>query len=157
MRPILAEAISQSGALDPEQLAEFIRWRLPVDVPEIPLGRSSEEVIQAFQQALEDDDSLKTRFTDLDILKQYLDTQKKGRLHLIPSGSVTQIVFGLSALGEYIIPWKDDTIEDVMTNGESFLSHDGKKVFFRLVRELFFDDRKVFMLCEPWKDGEDAR
>lgn len=150
----LTKAVALSGAINTEMLAELSHWRLPIDLPEGDPFESPEEAIAAIEEAMTGSEQVEIRTTDLDVLKQYLRTKRKGKLHLAASrGSGTiDIEFGVTVLGEYIIPWNADSIVDIMTNGESHILDVRRKVFVTSVVELYFGDNKAFMLCTPSKD-----
>lgn len=150
----LTKAVALSGAIDPDMLREFTKWRLPVELPEGDFYDSPEEAIEAIEYALTGSDQVEVRTTDLDSLKQFLRTKRKGKLHLTTSkGSGTiDIEFGVSAMGEYIIPWNADSIAEIMSNGESYILDVRRKVFVTDVTELYFGGNKAFMLCTPAKE-----
>ena len=150
----LAKAVSLSGAINSEMLRELAHWRLPIDLPEGDPFESPEEAIAAIEDAMTGSEQVEIRTTDLDVLRQYLRTKRKGKLHLSASrGSGTiDIEFGVSVLGEYIIPWNADSIVDIMTNGESHILDVRRKVYVTDVTELYFGNSKAFMLCTPRKD-----
>ena len=50
-------------------------------------------------------------------------------------------------MGEYLIAWRSETIEDMLTNGRSYLQVDNQRIFFSRIRELFYGDTKAFMAC----------
>lgn len=151
----LTKAVALSGAIDVEMLREFSKWKLPVDVPNgDELYESPEEAIAAIEDAMTGSEQVEIRTTDLDVLKQFLRTKRKGKLYLTTSkGSGTiDIDFGVSAMGEYIIPWSADSIIDIMTNGESHVLDVRRKVFVTEVTELYFGGNKAFMLCTPRRE-----
>lgn len=158
----LTVAILKSGLISPAALAEFRRWKtidLPEELPVIAEGL--EQVAQSLASALEGDGLVISRETDLDILKQFLDTQRQGNLHVeIYREDVTEdtdadisISFGITPLGEYIIPWRSESIVAELTNGFCYLDAPGiERVFFAGVRELFYGDHKAFMVCVPRRE-----
>jgi hypothetical protein len=151
----LTKAVALSGAIDPGMFKEFSKWKLPVEIPnDTDLYDSPEEAIEAIEEAMTGQEQVEVRATDLDVLKQFLRTKRKGKLHLVTSkGSGTlEIEFGVSTLGEYIIPWNADSIVDIMTNGESHILDVRRKVFVSDVTELYFGGNKAFMLCVPVKE-----
>lgn len=150
----LAKAVVLSGAIDAGMLQEFTRWRLPVEIPSDDLYESPEEAIEAIEEAMTGSEQVEIRTTDLDVLKQFLRTKRKGKLHLTTSkGSGTiDIDFGVSTMGEYIVPWNADSITDIMTNGESYIMDVRRKVFVADVIELYFGGNKAFMLCTPRRE-----
>lgn len=154
----LSKAVAQSGALDEHMLSELAKWRLPLELPEGDPADSPEAAVEAIEAALEGQSAVEVRATDLDVLRQYLATQAKGRLHIvtdIESGTFP-VNYGVSKFGDYIIPWKADSLVEYLTNGKSHLRAGGKEVYFASVQELFFGERKVFILCVPIKESNGA-
>jgi adenine specific DNA methylase Mod len=94
------------------------------------------------------------------VLKQYLDTQMQGVLHVeifVAETDTTNfadipVSFGITPSIEYIIPYRSESITEEMTNGLTHLRsarEGGPKIYFSSVRELFFGDTKAFLLCTP--------
>lgn len=150
----LTKAVTLSGAIDTEMLREFAKWKLPVEVLNDDLYDSPEEAIEAIEEAMTGSDQVELRTTDLDALKQFLRTKRKGKLHLTTSkGSGTiDVEFGVSAMGEYIVPWNADSIAEIIMNGESYILDVRRKVFITDVTELYFGGNKAFMLCTPRRE-----
>ena len=159
----LTNAVLKSGLISEQQLAEFRRWKAPIDIPEkLPKMPSSiEEAAQAIEQALQSEGYIISRDTDLDILRNYLGTQRPGLLHVeIPTDDPTvedradiPIAYGMTPLGEVILPWTSESISNELTNGYTYflLSPDDptSQVFFDGVRDLFFGEQRAFMVCRP--------
>jgi len=160
----LARAVTQSGALDETMLQELKKWKLPgVVVPEGDGFKSPEEAIEAIEEAMTSANQVEVRVTDLDILKNFLQTRKSGKLHLVTengSSGTLNVTFGTINRRnyiDYIIPWNNDSIEAMLTNGESYLLDDKKKVFFSSVLDLYFEDTKAFIICTPIREGNAKR
>lgn len=156
----LSEAIVKAGLLDVGMIAEMVKWKLPIDLPKAQLENDPETAIFAIQQAIEGQKQVEVRETDLDLLKKFLKTQKKGKLHVVTqheSGDLgvsfgrmewkeeDNVVYDVS--GDYIIPWSSESIADVMSNGETYLMDGRRKVFFTDSRDYFFGSSKAFMVC----------
>lgn len=118
--------------------------------------------MQAIEEALQAEGLVLTRETDLDAVNYYLQGQYPAALHVVvreADGSVQEAdidcSYACTPSGEFIVRWHGDTIEDVLTNGETFLllgeAGEGRKVYFNRVRELFFGDTKAFIICTPVK------
>ncbi len=150
----LTKAMALSGALDESMLRELSKWKLPIEVPEDDPYESPEEAIEAIEDALTGASQVEIRATDLDVMKQYLRTQRNGKLYLESTKERTTIpaTFGVTAMGEYIMPWRGDSITDLLTNGASHFIDGKRKVYISAVQELYFGETKVFILCTPIRD-----
>ncbi len=161
----IAVAVVKSGLLPEEALAEFRRWGHDVETPP-PLPKAPEEIVLALEQALQDEGLVLTRETDLEAVGNYLTQQREGVLHVVlgegGERAETDIPcsYCFSKMGDYLIRWHADSIEDVLTNGETYLElgegdiNGPAKVYFNRVREVFFGDTKAFVVCTPVKtDG----
>lgn len=146
----IATVMAQAGALDETMLREIQKWRLPMALDSDPeVFDDAEEAVEAIEEVLGGKEAVEIRATDLNALRQYLKTQQKGRLRIkTDEEDATFVVnYGTTTLGGILIPWKDDSLEEVLTNGESYLLCNGMKLFFSRVEELFFGEKKVFILC----------
>jgi len=148
----VSEAVIKTGIVDENIVAEFTRWGVPLEVSGEGFINSVEAALAAINEALEGRDAVRVRQTDLNVLKQYLHTQKKGKLYIITEDTkgTINVVFGrTSPGGEYIIPWRAESLDDILTNGLTYLVDDKKKVYFSSVKELYFGDVKSFIICTP--------
>ena len=156
----LARTILRTGLLKASQLAEFYRWGLLPDPGReaTPAPTSLAELNQQLEQALEEEHLAIIRETDLDILQRYLDTQRVGRLHITAGEEKTafDVTHGRTLLGEYVLPWRGENIEELLTNGHTYLEDKEKKVFFSSVREVFFGETKCFLVCTPSVEESDG-
>lgn len=160
----LSNAIALSGAIDADMLRELTKWRLPgVALPADDFFSSPEEAIEAIEDAMTSANQVEVRVTDLDILKHYLKTRKDGKLHVVAEHGAKgtyPVVFGTierTSHKDYIIPWRSDSIEELLTNGESYLIDDKKKVYFSSVSELYFGAQKAFIVLTPSKEAHGKR
>lgn len=152
----LTKVILTSGLIPKESLAEFQRWGfLPTGtIPDLPKPETPDQLIQNIERALQEEELVVVRETDLESLNRYLTTMKQGSLHVVTPDSVGDfpVMYGQTELGEYIIPWSSDGIEEVMTNGETYLQYDQgpakARVYFSSMRELFYGDVKAFIVCK---------
>jgi hypothetical protein len=88
-------------------------------------------------------------------LTRFLDANNRssGTLVIKVDGSRSSIplAFCRTILGEFVIPWKSESIYDLMISGDTYLRYkeDGKtvKAYFTDVREVFFGETKAFMVC----------
>lgn len=153
----IATAVLSTGLVDPQIIEELRRWgALPTDLTvDGPAPRTPEEMAVRIQSALESEGFVLVRETDLAILDQYTTTLSQGTLHLVldvdaeMQDADVPITFGRTSLNEYIVPWRSAGIQEVLTNGMTYLIDGEHRVFFRHVRELFFGDTKAFMICIP--------
>jgi hypothetical protein len=122
-------------------------------------------VVQAIEEALQGEGLVLTRETDLEIVQEFLKTQRPGLLHVViedpeegDHDADIECDYGVTKMGEYIIKWHADSIEDVMCNGKTYLQPlmpgmklvpEGAPVYFSNVREAFFGDWKAFVVCQP--------
>jgi hypothetical protein len=155
MKPLTA-AVVIAGILPENVLKEMARFSPVISPPpsavdQVPL----EDAAAYIQRAIQGEDHVTFRETDLDAVKTYLTTQKQGKLHLVlASADGTSpvdfpIAYGRTAMGEFIIPWSSENIADAMTDPETFLTtEDGDVVYFSDMRELHYDDTKAFMVCQ---------
>lgn len=159
MRPI-ATAVVRTGVVSKEVLIEMQKWGLPVDFvaeEKVPIIHEAQQVVNIIRDALESGDQVRVRGTDLDLLGMWLeaDNQREGRIFIEDEGEKTsfKIIFCRSSLKEFVIPYRSDSIIDLMTNGESHMKYtddDGNKqtVYFSDVQEFYIGDRKAFMICK---------
>ena len=151
MKP-LVEVVVKAGLLDENALAEMRRFGAPVEdakVLEEPptLSKLSEEIAEIIQR----EGFVLTRETDLEIVQQYASTARPGTLYIQETldGPVAEaaVVYGKTPTGGYIFPWRSDSIQEMMTNGLTYLLEGEAQVFFGSMRELVFGDHKAFMVC----------
>jgi hypothetical protein len=121
-----------------------------------------EQVVQAIEEALQDEGLVLTRHTDLDAINLFLSTAKTGTLHVVIEAedgpeqvADIECFYGRTLMGDYIIKWHSDSIEDVMTNGKTHLKDmdDSQDVYFTSVREIFFGETKAFVVCTPLRES----
>jgi hypothetical protein len=152
MHPVTA-AVLRAGVVSPKMLEEMKRWSPNLE-KEASAGEPLELDMAAsiIEQALQSEEYVIVRETDLEVVRQYATTTRTGVLHMeideLQQGDA-EVTYGKTKLGEYIIAWQSDSIEDLLTNGLSYLVEDGHRVFFKNVRELYFGERKAFMVCTP--------
>jgi hypothetical protein len=148
----LTTAVLKAGVVSPDMLKELQRFNPALrgeEAAETPVDlETAGNLIAA---ALNSEEYVLVRETDLEAVRQYLATMRDGCLHLDSGQQDTDldVSFGKTPLGEYIIAWTNDPIAEMMTNGLTYLVENGKRVFFKDVRELFFGDQKAFMICAP--------
>lgn len=149
----LTHAVLKAGLVSPSMLKEMKRFSSTIDPeaePEEP--KSLEEAVKLIDDALQSEQYVLVRETDLEIVRQYAETVRTTALHVeVDDGmkSDMDVTYGKTPIGEYIIAWKSESIRDMMTNGLTYLVEEGAHVFFKDVRELFFGEQKAFMVCVP--------
>jgi hypothetical protein len=147
----LAKAITKSGIVPTSVVEEIGRWGMSLDRPSagtIPI----QSVPEAIEKAMGAEDYVRIKETDLDIVGTYMSSKKTGRLHFEFEGGESDefdIEYGVTRMGEIVIPWKDEDISDVLINGFTYLVIDDKQVKFKDARELYYDDDKTFVVCTP--------
>jgi len=151
----LTRVIIRSGLVAPEFLAQFRKWGLITpDEPPVPISDKT-QLIAALDRALQEEELVIVRETDLDALNRYLAHMHPSKLHVVmPDGTTGDfdVTYGKLETGEYIFPWHFESVEDVLANGETYLLEDSTsnvKIYFSSVRELFFGDHKAFVVCTP--------
>lgn len=169
MRPV-AKAVIRAGLVPPDVLAQMKKWGV-LDAEEVKVDQildTPEQIVAHIQEALESKAQVEICESDLDILQRYLskEHQQEGRLHLRDGErrELVKVNFCLTKMGEYAIPWLDEENPQLLANGESFLRHreegeeKSKDVYFVDIRELYFGDRKAFIVCVPmeYPDGNDS-
>jgi len=144
-------AMLGTGLIPKEMLVEMQHWGLPVKFMEIPSAvlETPEQVIDYIRQAVEGDDAVKIRDTDLDVLAHYLKDQRSGKLYVYDpesdSTASTAVIYSVLPSGRYVIPWTEESISDLLTYPRSYLKVGADKVRFDDVEELFFGGVKAFI------------
>lgn len=151
----LAKIAIEAGLVDGDALAEFKRWGHPdLAVGEMPAMKPEKfntmaKVISALDEALVSHGQVLVQETDLDIVRTYLQTQEQGMLHVETDTQMTElpVSYGVTKLGDYILPYKGEAIEDLLANGLSFLAlKDGFVVYFTDVRPVSLGEMKSFLI-----------
>jgi hypothetical protein len=159
MRPLVT-AVLKTGLVPTEALTELQRWGLPVEFADEknaePINDLN-QVVNIIRDALESGEQVRLQDTDLDVLKRFLDPEslQQGRLTVKDdeSRSTFKVVFCITPMGDYIIPWKSEGVRDMIIDGEGVLRYEEgaekREVHFVAVRDLFFGDHRAFMVCSP--------
>jgi hypothetical protein len=112
-----------------------------------------EVLSQAIAGAIESEGYILTRETDLGAIPQYLQTARMAVLHVVMDGTGEDADFevrvGHTPTNEYILPWQSESITDLLTNGQTYLRVDKKRIYFNQARELFYGQHKAFIVCSP--------
>jgi hypothetical protein len=164
----IAFAAMRTGLIDADTIKQFQRWgAVPRDVDTTTVD-DPEAAIELLQEALESEDQTRLQTTDLDILKDWFEpkNQRKGQLVIVDhdtdqkaTRTVNFVKRTVRTLTTYIFPWMAESIEDVLTNGLTYLRYtegDQKiKVYFKDVQEMYYGDVKAFMICYA-RESEDT-
>lgn len=149
--PILVKA----GILSDDVLSELSKWGFHVTVGN-DTGKftNPEQIIDYIREVTDSKDQVLVRESDLDVIHKYLSGQEQGRLYLrdIMTGEKGNfdVFYCVLDTGEYVIPWRSENVKELLTDPKSYLkTKDGAQVHFTDVRELFFDEVKAFVVCEP--------
>lgn len=154
MNPVAVMAM-KLGLISSEMCAQFAQWG---QVPEVEPyeARSHEEISELIERALQSDELVLPKATNLEVLQEFCASQRLGKLHITLNDQKTEfdIVFGVSRTGDVIIPWRSEDIRDVLLDPESaFLTWNSAdttyKTSFRAVEDAYYGDVKAFMLCTP--------
>jgi len=148
----LSSIILRSGLINENTLREFRRWGFPAgEMPpkeEFAAEPSPETLARAIADAIEDADFVLIRETDLEAVPRFLDGMCTAVLHVVLEESGHDIEVQASRNGkQWIIPWRSESITDVLTNGETYLRVDGKRFYFCDAHDLFYGKHKAFVAC----------
>ena len=154
MNPVALAAL-RLGLIGPEMRAQFAQWGEVPDVEPLEV-QSPNEVDEMIERALQSDDIVALKVTNLELIQQFCVTQRLGRLHITLNGqaSTFDIVFGVTRSGDIILPWRSEDIRDVLldpTSAALSWTTDGieHEVCFRSVEDSYYGDVKAFMVCAP--------
>lgn len=146
----VVKVVQQAGLVGQDTVIELRRWGSPVIASSSGPDISADIVPLLIERAMQEQDFVQVRETDLEVLKQYLNTQDVGMLRLEDiRGNVdgVNIIFGKTAQGEYIIPWIDETVTDACINClVSLHVPNSGWVTLRNPRELYYGERKMFTI-----------
>jgi hypothetical protein len=150
----MTKAVLKAGLITPNMLREMKRFSPFIDRDaEVEEPKELEAAAKIIADALESREYTIVRETDLDALRQYADEHTEGTLHIDDVSQAEPMEFTVSycvsKAGEYIIAWTAESIEDVLTNGSTFLKTAVREVYFKDVRELWYGEKKAFVVCVP--------
>lgn len=158
----IAKVLAEAGALDFAMVSELMRWGLPAGIPSGALqdATTPEEAADGIREVIESAGNVEIRNTDLDVLRRFMHARQEGRMYMKDPSTGQRgnfkVDFCLTKLGEYVFPWRGESIMDLMLGGNAYLKVDDKRIYFMDVRELFFGDHKAFMVCEPSGEEDDG-
>jgi hypothetical protein len=143
----------KAGIIDPELLDEFSRWgvEIPDDCQE---NDDPAAALEDIREAVEAPETVELRMTDLDALSYYSKHEVYGRLYFERNGETTFTVisYAKTPVGHYLIPWTEEgsSIHSLMLDESTYLKPAGEeRVYFMDVSELFYGEKKAFMVCVP--------
>ena len=150
----ISELLKAVGLVDAVVVQEFTRWGMPnVGVtPDSDAPLDFSEALQKLHEALEENAGVDMKETDLNAVRQFFDKRRIGTMVLSHGGQSgsTEVAYAVSLTGEYMFPFKATSFTDLVANGESYLLADGKKIFLRDPRELYYGGTQVFVSYTPW-------
>jgi hypothetical protein len=155
----MTQAVLKAGLITPNMLQEMKRFSPTLDqnaVVEEP--KDLERAAQLIADALEHSDLTLVRETDLNALRHYVDTRTDGTLHYETLAETVDftVSYAVAKTGEYLIAWNSEGLLEEIANGMTYLKTDTKEVYFKDVRELWYGERKTFLVCVPREDHVDA-
>lgn len=151
----MTEAVLKAGLLTPSLMAEFRKFGGIDREATLEEPKDLDTAATIIALALESEGYVMVRETDLEVLHQYAETSRRGSLHLVTDNGPEEVstnievTFGKTKLGEYILAWRGESIEDLILDGRAYLMFDDQQVHFNRVRELFYGETKAFMVCAP--------
>lgn len=150
------QAMLETGLVDEGALRQLRKWGLlQEDTPPVHQEMSADRVVARIQEALEGPEAVSIRDTDLDAVSKFLNDKQSGKLHLpVPEDenktTGVPVEFYITKFGEYLLPWKSEGIQTLLTDRRTYLKQAGKpRVYFEDVRELFYGGKKAFVVCTP--------
>lgn len=155
----VAKVVVEAGIVDRDAFAQLQRWGYLTDVDIGGEGvLSGAALAERILEAVTSEEEVEIRATDLDLIKDYLSTRRRARLH-VPSPEKEGQTIGIpveystTKLGEVVIPWTSESISDQLLNDSTYLKPaGGPRIYFADVRELFYGEHKAFMVCVPVKE-----
>lgn len=161
----MTKAVLKAGLITPNMLREMKRFSPFIDRDaEVEEPKELEAAAKIIADALESQEYTIVRETDLDVLRQYIESHVDGTLHVEDVAEEEPMEFEVSycvaKTGEYIIAWTADSIADLLTNGATYLrtavGSNGfiRDVHFKDVRELWYGEKKAFVVCVPRESSD---
>lgn len=149
----VAATVVEAGLIESDTLRQLQRWGAPIPtfVPnELPDPMLIPSLIE---HAMQEEEYVLTRETDLEGIPQFLKTQRAGILHIEDSRGLAydiEVTFGRTLTGEYLFPWQTrGDLADALISQNSYLLYDDTRVFFKDARDLYFGDKVAFVACTP--------
>jgi hypothetical protein len=172
---LLSALVIRLGLVHPETIKETKSWGIFYDLDTDKTVKIDDpnQIAAIIQEAIESEDIVVSKLSDFDIVSRYLKTQVNGKLSLVVPGSdglpseatgaseqqlaKFNVIFGRTISGEYIIPYRAESITELLLHPDSSLEYEengeGAKVHFKDVTDIYHGDTKIFLVCR----GEEFR
>ncbi len=136
-------AVLDAGLIDPGLLRLAARWG--VDLPDLKNDLPIRDLVGILVGLSYDDED---RVTDPTLPRQYFATAKQGTLHLKDGDDEVDIAVsvGRTKMGEYILPYRGDGLEDELLASGTRLIVSGKTIKITRTTPVHFGRAKVFIL-----------
>jgi hypothetical protein len=129
------------------------RWGVVPQVEETEELSDPHEIVEHLRVAVEGEEAVTLRQSELDVLKMYLKGNTPARLYVpTADGKMTfvDVHCAKTTIGDYVIPWRSESLHDLLLDHRTYLKPRGHdRVYFRDVRELYFGHTKAFVVCTP--------
>lgn len=152
------KAVVASGLVPEGVLRQFQKWGMlpPGDIQPVVQDITLDQAAELFRRVREEGEEELIKDTDLDIVAHYVRGQEKGRLYVAtvkngkPSTTYVDVHFYKTKLGEYVLPWRDENLRDLLLDPTTYLKPTGgERVYFADVRDLYFGEQRTFVVCSP--------
>lgn len=147
----LAKAVVRSGAVDGDMLKELAHWKLPVSVPQEEPFTSATEALAAIEDAQDAESQVEVRVTDPDLIRQFDATKNPCKLKVYANEDQSHTLnweYGVTLLGEYILPWTGEVSTELLVNGQTYLlTGDKRRVYFTNTQAIYVGDEPKFVIC----------
>jgi hypothetical protein len=149
--------VLRAGIVPPAQVKELSRWAGGEVPTEVKVETDRRQALVDIREVIEGQETVEIRQTDLDAIKFYEANQLPARLYYsVPAGegkrktTFANVHYAKNAIGNYMIPWTDEDIYDLMLDEGTYLKPDGEaRVYFSNISELYYGTKKMFMICMP--------
>lgn len=144
-------AVLKAGIIPEVAIHELSRWGVSFPTGVKP-ETSKREVLENIREAIESKELVELRMTDLDARDFYRENEKSGRLYYATAKGTTflDITFACTPFNHYLIPWDGEDLTQLMLSRGTYLKPRGEeRVYFGDVYELYYGEKKVFMVCVP--------
>lgn len=150
----VTRAVMEAGLVEETTIEQLRRWGLLHTETERKNIEDPQSVVNSIREALEGEELVALRATDLDLIREYLANSQKGRLHVPANedGKMASLTveYGVTVMGLYVIPWTSESIRELLLHEKTYLkTADGRKIRFIRVDELYYGDKKAFVSCTP--------